>query len=552
MTRYLSLTKIFLKNLRVTSSKSKKQKVIMNLLLLFVLLFILIPFLFCCQAGVYSITTKLMEYDYQNIGLEMMCMLVMIFAFIFGFNVILNEFYFSEDIGELLPLPLKPFQIIAAKFTATFITESVLLLAVILFSVFGYFIALKIPITNIFAGLFGILTLPVIPLVYCGIISIILMSLTKFIKNKEQVRNFGAFFIFMILVVSIFLISKLHNFDLDKYIEKFVNGDQGFLEVMRVIFPHIDLFIDTLSTASILALLKYIVINVVYVCVFLIVAELLYFRGVLDLNTQSTDSLKKEHDKINKIKVKSVKKSYFLKEIYTLFRTPSYLLNCIAINFIWPLFVYLIYVFTSNMTIDKISSLIQSGDKGIYIFILFYLINISILVPSISSICASSFSREGKHFDFIKFIPVRYHDQIMVKTFVGVLLSFLGINVLTTIFYIVVKMPFYMIIVYHLISLFLVCSVCLLGVLIDSVYPKLTWDDELDSLRENTNSFVAMGLSIFILVIILVGTYILYRCGYMLGHIILITSLTSLVLMTFMYLLVIINVSKNIKSMEDL
>ena len=552
MTRYLSLTKIFLKNLRVTSSKSKRQKVIMTLLILFVLLFILIPFLISCQAGVYSITTKLMEYDYQNIGLEMMCMLVMIFAFIFGFNVILNEFYFSEDIGELLPLPLKPFQIIAAKFTATFITESILLLAVILFSVFGYFMALEIPIGNIFVGLFGIITLPVIPLVYCGIISIVLMSLTKFIKNKEQVRNMGGFFIFLILVVTIFLISKLHNFDLDKYIENFVNGDQGFLVVMRNIFPHISLFIDTLTNASILALFKYIIINVIYVCVFLVVAELLYFRGVLDLNTQSTKSLKKEHDKLNKIKVKSVKKSYFLKEVYTLFRTPTYLLNCIAINFIWPLFVYLIYVFTSNMTIYEIRSLVEQGDKGIIIFILFYLIIVSILVPSISSISSSSFSREGKHFGFIKFIPVRYHDQIMIKTSVGALLSFLGVNILTTIFYIIVKVPFYMIIVYHLISLFLICSICLLGVLIDSVYPKLSWDDELDSLRENTNSFVAMGLSIFILVFILIATFTLYRYRYNIASIMTITLIMSLILMLFMYLQVITNVSKNIRNMEDL
>ena len=50
-----------------------------------------------------------------------------------------------------------------------------------------------------------------------------------------------------------------------------------------------------------------------------------------------------------------------------------------------------------------------------------------------------------------------------------------------------------------------VSIVSLIGLLIDSLMPKLIWEDEIDSLRENYNSFIAMGYSLLLFGLLFIG-----------------------------------------------
>ena len=54
MNNYLSLTKVFLKNIKMSKINNKRAKIIFTLLLIFTFLFIIIPFLFISAAFVNS------------------------------------------------------------------------------------------------------------------------------------------------------------------------------------------------------------------------------------------------------------------------------------------------------------------------------------------------------------------------------------------------------------------------------------------------------------------------------------------------------------------
>ena len=142
--------------------------------------------------------------------------------------------------------------------------------------------------------------------------------------------------------------------------------------------------------------------------------------------------------------------------------------------------------------------------------ILLYVIGISILLPALNSICASSFSREGKHFDFIKYIPVKYRIQWYVKIIVSILFSFIGINIYTTIFFIIVRVPIIWALLLYITSFLIILLISSLGTLIDSIQPKLIWDDEINSLRENYNTFMLMGFALLLFFALVGGSYILY------------------------------------------
>lgn len=512
MSNYLSLVKVFIRSLSMTKTDDKKKMMINKILIALISLFVILPFVLVCLLFVMSMTYNLREYGYDTMGIEIMCILISIFSFIFGFNVILNEFYFTGDIENLLPLPVKPFQIVAAKFSAAFIGETLMQLAVVIFSVIGYLLAMELPMSYFLLGIIGMITLPIIPMIYCGVISILLMSFTKVIKNKETVKRLGLGFIVIVLLVGIALLGNLQNFNFDSYVESFVNGDRGFLNVMRIIFPHINLFIETITTGSFSALLLYILVNVIYVVVFLGLAQALYFKGVVGLNTGDTAS--KKGNSIEDIKVESPMKAYFKKEIFVLFRTTAYFLNCILINFIWPLLVYVIYkIRFYDVSLDELRNLASNCNSNLLLMILLFVVSISILLPAVNSIAASSFSREGKNFDFMKSIPFDYDEQVFVKSLVSISIAFLGINIFAVIFYIMIGLPLTVILIFVLISLLCIFFISELGILIDSINPKLVWDDELNALRENSNNFIVMGITLLVFGIFIAVGYFINKAG---------------------------------------
>lgn len=512
MTNYLSLVKVFIRSLSMTKPSTKKQMIVTKLLLVLVSLLIILPFVVVSGLFIYTVTNSLVEYNYETIGLEFMCILLCVFTFIFSFNVILNELYFTGDIENLLPLPLKPREIVGAKIASIFCAESLVQLLVIFFSVIGFFFALGLSFKNFLLGILGMITLPMIPIIYCSIISLLIMSFTRFIKNKETIRKVGLVFVLAVLMLFVYFLGALQNFDLELYIEGFVNGDQTFLHVMRGILPHINLFIDILVTGSIRSLLLYILVNIGFIVVLLGLADVCYFKGVVGLSSKDTASKKSSSNILNNIKVENPTNSYFKKEIFTLFRTSSYFLNCILINFIWPIFVYVICKLKfPDLTLSKLKNLVTSTDNNTLIIIFMFVIGVSILLPALNSIASSSFSREGKNFYFMKYIPMDYSSQVYVKLLVSFIIAFIGVNVFSLIFYLVIGLKVSTAFIFLIISFLAILFICSLGIIIDSINPKLVWDDELNALRENSNNFIVMGISIFMFIVLAGLCYLLYK-----------------------------------------
>ena len=512
MTNYLSLAKVFIRSLSMTKPSTKKQMIVTKLLLVLVSLLIILPFVVVSSLFIYTVTNSLVEYNYETIGLEFMCILLCVFTFIFSFNVILNELYFTGDIENLLPLPLKPREIVGAKIASIFCAESLVQLLVIFFSVIGFFFALGLSFKNFLLGILGMITLPMIPIIYCSIISLLIMSFTRFIRNKETIRKVGLVFVLAVLMLFVYFLGALQNFDLELYIEGFVNGDQTFLHVMRGILPHINLFIDILVTGSIRSLLLYILVNIGFIVVLLGLADVCYFKGVVGLSSKDTESKKSSSNILNNIKVENPTNSYFKKEIFTLFRTSSYFLNCILINFIWPIFVYVICKLKfPDLTLSKLKNLVTSTDNNTLIIIFMFVIGVSILLPALNSIASSSFSREGKNFYFMKYIPMDYSSQVYVKLLVSFIIAFIGVNVFSLIFYLVIGLKVSTAFIFLIISFLAILFICSLGIIIDSINPKLVWDDELNALRENSNNFIVMGISIFVFIVLAGLCYLLYK-----------------------------------------
>ena len=498
MNSYLTLTKTFIASISMSPPQDKRRKIMIVILSLFGIFGVLLPVAIAVGILVKLMTETLIPIGCESLGIQLMFHVICLFTVIFGINVIFNEFYFSNDIEYLLPWPLRAYQIIASKFTAAFYNENMMQFVLVLSCIIGFGIGSKMGIMNWILSIIGIITLPIIPLAYCGILSMIMMAFTKLVRSKDLIQRVSVALIFIMVIALVSSIGFLQNMDIDTYVETLAAGDQTFFTVMNYIFPNVPLFVKTFSEGSFPALSGYIAVNAAVIAIMLFLSEKLYFKGVIGLT--SSDSRTKQQD-IDKLlascKQHSPAYSYFMKEIRILIRTPVFFTNCIAINFLWPIFVYaMLKIQHYEISLEKLRHLYAHRDLRIQLFFLLGIVGISVIVAAINSLSSNAISREGKHFSFMKYIPVPYFTQWNVKTFVGILFPAIGVLVYFLPACILLQIPVVQIVLFTLLSLMSITFVSHMGIYIDSIQPKLIWDDEMSALRENYNTFFSMAISI--------------------------------------------------------
>lgn len=511
MRLYLKFVHILIKSTEFSDDEKKRKKIFNTVMALIAFFGIMLPVSFLVGVIIYTITGGLMELGSQQQGVELFLHLISAFSFVFGLNVIYNVFYFSADIEYILPLPLKPYQVISAKFTAALISENIMQFMVVLAAMAGYIIAAGLPVWTWLCVILCMFTLPIIPLIYCGIIALITMYFTRFIRSKDRVNKItGALTILIILAIVLFC-SNLDGFN-SEALTKSIAGDSALLNVLNIILPHIRFIISGISGGNPFGVLIYLLINIVAIAVFLLLAQLMYFKGVVGISGSNTDKTSsKSKDSLGKLKLGKLSITYFKKELLILFRTPAYFMNCIIINFVWPILLYLVYVLQgqSNFLGEFFDNLRNGSATAGLIFVL-CVSGISVLITSANSIASSSITREGSHFAFMKYIPVPFMTQINIKAAVSITVGGIGMILYVIIAGVLFAMNPIFIAFCCFISLLSVIFASYFGVYMDSVNPKLVWDDEVNALRGNYNIFYNMALSILLEAVLCVLTYVLF------------------------------------------
>lgn len=510
MRLYLEFVHILIKSVEFSNDEKKRKKIFNTTMAIIAICGIILPVSFLVGVIVYAITGGLIQIGGQEQGITLFLHLISAFSFVFGLNVIYNVFYFSADLESILPLPLKPCQIVSAKFTAALISENFMQFLIVIAAAAGYILAAGLPIWSWFAAVLCMLTLPIIPMVYCGIIALITMYFTHFIRNKDRVNKITGLLTLLIIFGIVVFCGNVSDFSAESLTNSIIN-DSTLLNVLNIILPHIRFIVAGIS-GDIIGVLIYLAINIAAVILFLFLAELMYFKGVVGIGGANTKkNTSNLGGTIEKLKSKAVSISYFKKEILILIRTPAYFMNCIIINLIWPILLYLVYALQGNDNfLGKFFKDLSSGNAVAGLIFVFCASGISVLITAANSIASSSITREGSHFAFMKYIPVPFMTQINIKASVAILISGLGMILYVIIAGIIFSLNTIFIVFTCLISLLSVIFASYFGIYMDSINPKLVWDDELNALRGNYNIFYNMALSILLVAVLCILAYVLF------------------------------------------
>lgn len=549
MSIFLKLTMALLKTVEPTTEEKKYKKIFYNIMGFIAVFGIMLPMAFFVGVIIYALTSQLLSMGSGTNAVKIFLHLVSVFSFIFGINVIFSVFYFSGDIENLLPLPLKPYQIIGSKFTAALISESIMEFIVIIAAFAGYIIASGAPFYSWIIALFGMITLPIVPLIYCGILCMLIMLVTRFIKNKDTVNKITGLLTFIAIIGIAVMVSNSGGFDTEHLVSALADPQNAILSTMDFIFPQIHFLVDSTANNTFINMLFYLGVNIFAIALFMLIAHLVYFRTVVEISGASGQTSRKSFSAIvGKMKQRRPAMTYLQKEFRLLFRTPAYFTNCILINLIWPVFLYIVYLLQGKTNfLDSFIYDIHNGNEETVLFFLLGISAVSVLITAANCISSSALTREGKHFAFMKYIPMSYMAQINVKAAVSIIVSGVGMLIYVIAAAVYLNLGIKITLFCCLLSLCSVAFVSYFGIFMDSVNPKLVWDDELNALRGNYNIFFNMALAILLEGATCAGAYLLFRFTDLGALIIIIMLFLFIMLLTaFSYLLCSYKATKNI------
>ncbi|MBZ9632871.1 putative ABC transporter permease subunit [Clostridium sp. FP1] len=513
MSKFIALTKVLLKTGTGSSSSKKNKNKIKGLLLGLILVLAFTPMAIGFGEFIFAAYDGLHQIGQEAVILGFGLSIVSVVIFFFGIFYAMSIFYFSMDVENLLPLPFKPWHIMGAKFTVVLIYEYLTEIIFFAPTLIAYGIKSGGGVFYYIYGVIIFLLLPIVPLVIASVINMIIMRFTNIAKNKDRFRLVGGL-IAMGFGVGINIYIQKFSQDLSgaEITEMFSKGNNSLVELATKMFPStkiaVNSLINTNNIKGIINLILFIAITLAAVMIFIILGQALYFKGVMGVSeTSSKRKTLSSKELTNNTTQNSSLKVYILKELKILFRTPIYFMNCVLMNFLWPIFL-LIPIFAQkggSGQLKELTGFLQNGKStGIVLGVFFAFMVFS---SCSNSIATTAISREGKNLFMLKYIPMKYKDQLMAKALSAVVLGVAGMLMISILALILLKLPLDLVLLMIIVGFLGIIFTSFIGIFIDLNFPKLQWDTEQEVVKRNFNVMISMiicialgGLMVFMII----------------------------------------------------
>lgn len=505
MSRFISLTKAFIKtNLGIYNKEDKKKAIVLVILLALGFM----PLLKSLSASTSNIYDILKQINEESIILYMGIAATSLAIFIFAIFHVMNTFYFSMDIENLIPLPLRSYEIIGSKLILIiiyeYITEIIFLLPVLI----QYGIKINAGLVYYIYGAIIFLINPIVPTILCTILIMVIMRFSNLGKNKDRFKMISGVVALSIGIgINLFIQSITSRNQSKDQIENMIMTIKGkYVGVLSKIFPTtksgVYSLIEHNNFKGFIYICLFLIITLLFLVAFIYIGEKLYLKGVVGISeTTSTRKAIEDADLHRYTKKRSVITSYVLKEIKVLLRTPIYFMNCILMNFLWPVFFIAPIAMQGELSeiIQEVNAILQDIDGIKFVVIIAF--SVVLFITATNGIAASSISREGQNLYFNKFVPLDAKNMFMAKILTAVIIEFVSIFFILLTISLIIKVPLIVIISIVIITIPAMFFSSLMGLIIDLYYPKLNWDNEQKAVKQNFNIIGNMALNTILAVI---------------------------------------------------
>lgn len=548
MKKIISLTNVFIKEFYQNLAIFDKQKKKFNKKSMFFWL-IAIAFFGITYVS-YEIITFLKNVGQEEIFLNIYFFILAIFLLFQTILVCANIFFFSRDIEKVLHMPIKPVELLLAKF------NTLLCMLYVSEVIFGL-----VPLT-----LYGLLTnvhfifyfweviilaiFPILLTICISTIMLILMRFAKFIRNKD-------IFQLIITVIMIMLLCILEASILNSVFE-IQNEEQVLQEVKHfsqrleqigkyflIINPSIDILSNPANIVAILSILKLAFYNIIGGIIFIAIGKITYLKDILKNMISYSNKKRKIIDIKKDTKPYRIRKTYINKEFKMLIRKPIFLMQCVfpvviilitGIMVVFGLLPIIMEVIQDETIQSEIQNLSFNTEAVCVILILLQ------VLFSISNISLTAISREGKNATFIKYIPIELYKQFIYKNIPQIILNFfVSIIVLGIIWYLIPSINVLYLLMILIIATFINFINSYLMLIVDLRRPNLTWDTEYSVVKKSDNKFFQYAFMIINVLFLMYIANILEE----------INIVTALIVEMIIFAVIFISIDRGIKKWQN-
>ena len=440
-----NLTKIFLRDyvekLKIKNDKNKinfKSSAVWTIIIL----------AFCITYLSVYIISYLKRGNAPNIFFKIYLPIVSILMSLQLITLICNVFYYSKDLEYILPLPVKPLEILISKLLTVIV---IMYFSEVVFFVIPLFIYWILVAGTVRFLIYSIFVLAIFPIFFTLIISIIIlimMRLVNKIKNKNIKQLLIILSLTIMLLIGVIFIFKGSLIEIDNASE--VTQIDEKLNMLNkhfiIIQPIIRLLTEVNILKNIINIFKIIFIELFLFIIFVLLGKKLYFNNLIINKTK----VKNTKGRKNKYKINNKIISYLKKEIIEIFKDTTYLTQAI--------FSYLNIVIIALLLVSVfVPMFIQEIQQGTYIEDMgmeqiklqafsTVLVVIQIIVTfNFSSLIA--ISKDGKQATFIKYVPISLYKQFLIKIIPQIILNTITIILVLNIINIYLKISYWYLIV---------------------------------------------------------------------------------------------------------
>ena len=421
----------------------------------------------------------------------------------------INLLYFTKDTEAILPLPLKPYQIILARTNVIILVGYFVNIIIGLIPLVIYGIMLNCGVWYYVSVILALLILPILPIILVSLLVMVIMSFAKITKNRNRFQLFATILVIALVIAFSVFITKIEGETItDEQMAQMLSQANSMVDIIKGYFPTLQYAIDAVLSSSIVSglieFLKLIGFTAIAYVLYVLLAQKLYFKGLIG-NLYSGS--KKSNKKVNlNSKSTTIGRSYVAKEFKILLRNPVFLVQCILPAVIFPvLIVGIVLIGFTGEELQEIrnAAVVSDSDKPMFFFIILAAIQFFSMIIYVS---ATAISRDGSNAVFMKYIPVSLFKQYVYKTMPNIIMNIIMIVLTLGIARYIIDISVLDMIIVFVISTIIAVFQSFLLILIDLKRPKLQWSSEYAVVKQNMNlifpmifAFVNIGLILAII-----------------------------------------------------
>lgn len=420
-----------------------------------------------------------------------------IIVLFFGMIYAMSTFYFSKDLERLLHLPLKEESIVAAKFLNMVFYEYLIVLPIL---IPGFFVAFSdmggVAYTLYFVV--GMLLVPIIPL---AIGTILVMSIMKFINidgKKDMIRTISLFlFLFVILGIQVLVSRTAMNMPPGseaEYLASILRDSNSLVNIVGRSYPPAVWISKALymneGGRGLLYFLMYLAVSLAFYVGMIWIGKALYVGGYFNKSDAVRKATKVNYEK--NLAQSSVWKAIFFNDVRLVMRTPIYMFNCVSVVVLIPVLMFLMPVMSGGVEL----AFLQQIPKEFEHLVGLAIIGLFVFMAGVNPTQSTTVSREGKSAWIQQVLPIPKRDAFVGRITFPLLLQVFSMIFVLIGAYFFLKPSMSVLLMAFIGGFFTSLPMLAMGVLIDTLRPKLDWDDPQKAVKQNFNVIINMLLGI--------------------------------------------------------